>query len=262
MSQQLSPADRAKFCSARAALQAVEDGMRLGLGTGSTANWFVRLLAERVRTAGLKVQAAATSDRTADLASRLGLTVSSLDDIGWLDLTVDGADEVNPPLNLIKGGGGAHLREKIVASASDRMIVIADDGKMVEQLGAFPLPVEVVPFAWKTTRDVVSEILDDLSMGGANATLRMSESAPFLTDQNNYILDLHLHRIPDEVVLDEELNAVPGVVEHGLFIDIAEEVLVGYPSGEVRRVDSTGASADVVFDDGLDEEGFLADLRD
>ncbi|MEL6679120.1 MAG: ribose-5-phosphate isomerase RpiA [Pseudomonadota bacterium] len=262
MPNPLPPADRAKFCASRAALMEVEDGMRVGLGTGSTANWFVRLLAERVRTEGLKVSAAATSDRTAELATKLGLTITPLDDIGWLDLTVDGADEVNPALNLIKGGGGAHLREKIVATASDRMVVIADDGKMVDRLGAFPLPVEVVPFGWKTTRDLIGEILEELDMGAANATLRMSESAPFLTDQNNYVLDLHVHAIPDEVALDEELNSVPGIVEHGLFIDIAEQVFVGHPSGEVRKVEASGDTSPVVFTDRLDEDAFLSGLQD
>ena len=152
--------------------------------------------------------------------------------------------------------------DDLVLVMPDRMVVIADDGKMVDRLGAFPLPVEVVPFGWKTTRDLIGEILEELDMGAANATLRMSESAPFLTDQNNYVLDLHVHAIPDEVALDEELNSVPGIVEHGLFIDIAEQAFGGHPSGEVRKVEASGDTGSVVFTDRLDEDAFLSGLQD
>lgn len=150
-----SQPDPAKLAASRAAVALVQDGMKLGLGTGSTASIMVEVLAERARTEGLSLRCAATSKATAELAARLGLRVESLDDIGWLDLTIDGADEVDPDLSLIKGGGGAHLREKIVARASDRMVVIADPGKVVDRLGAFHLPVEVVPFGFDATRVLI-----------------------------------------------------------------------------------------------------------
>ena len=143
MTAQLSPIDKAKFVAAKRAVDYVEDGMRIGLGTGSTAAWMVRCLGELVRDEGIKVTGVATSTRTADLARQVGVPISTLDEVKWLDLTIDGADEYDPQLNLIKGGGGALLQEKIVATASDQMIVIADATKQVETLGAFPLPIEV-----------------------------------------------------------------------------------------------------------------------
>src|SRR5690606_8634021 len=159
MSLTLTPIDRAKFVAARRAVDLVEDGMKLGLGTASTAAWLVRCLAERVREEGRRVCCVATATRTAALARDLGLVVVGLDQVGWLDLTVDGADEFDADLNLIKGGGGAHLMEKIVATASDRMVVITDATKEVRTLGAFPLPVEVVPFGWQASRLLIEELL-------------------------------------------------------------------------------------------------------
>jgi ribose 5-phosphate isomerase A len=159
MAADLSPIDQAKFVAARRSVDFVESGMKLGLGTGSTAAWMVRCLAERVREEGLSVTCVATSSRTADLARHLGLKVVGLDETKWLDLTIDGADEFDANLNLIKGGGAALLQEKIVATASDRMIVIADAAKEVAQLGAFPLPVEVIPFGWQTTKALIEETL-------------------------------------------------------------------------------------------------------
>lgn len=232
MSDTIAQEDRAKYASAAAALTHVEDGMRVGLGTGSTANFFVRLLAERVRADGLDVTCVPTSSRTRNLAEQLGLTVTSLDEIGWLDVTVDGADEYDPDLNLIKGGGGALLQEKIVATASDRMVVIADDTKAVPQLGAFPLPVEIVKFGWETTKAIIDDTLQDFDVGGRLVTLRLSQEKPYITDEGHYILDLHLHRIAAPEILGPALNQIPGVVETGLFIDIADVVAVGYPSGE------------------------------
>ena len=146
MAGELSPIDTAKFVAAKRAVEFVEDGMKVGLGTGSTAAWMVRCLGELVREEGLKVVGVPTSTRTAELASKVGVKTVSLDEAKWLDLTIDGADEFDPDLNLIKGGGGALLQEKIVATASDRMVVISDTTKKVEHLGAFPLPVEVIPF--------------------------------------------------------------------------------------------------------------------
>ena len=230
---ELSPTDTAKNAAAIAAVALVQDGMRLGLGTGSTAVFMVRRLAERVQAEGLQMRYAATSQATADLAESLGLKIEALDDIGWLDMTLDGADEVNPDLNLIKGGGAALLREKIVAFASDRMVVMADGGKVVETLGAFLLPVEVIPFGWQTTRQLVLRVLADLDLADRAVVRRMRDGAPVLTDEGNYILDLALEAIPDPAALSVSLNALPGVVENGLFLGICDLAIIGKPDGSV-----------------------------
>lgn len=234
MTNQLSPIDQAKMIAARRAADYIEDGMRVGLGTGSTAAWMVRRVGERVRDEGLKVIGVPTSSRTAELARELGITIASLDDAGWLDLTIDGADEVDPAMNLIKGGGGAHLQEKVVASASDRMIVIADAAKEVQQLGAFPLPVEVLAFGMTTTRKLLAEMLEGQGVLGRDIALRMAGDAPLVTDEGNHILDLHLKRIDDPQSLALSLNQIPGVVENGLFINICDIVVVGDGSGRIR----------------------------
>lgn len=230
---ELSPTDTAKNAAAIAAVALVQDGMRLGLGTGSTAVFMVRRLAERVQAEGLQMRYAATSQATADLAESLGLKIEALDDIGWLDMTLDGADEVDPDLNLIKGGGAALLREKIVACASDRMVVMADGGKVVETLGAFMLPVEVIPFGWQTTRQLVLRVLADLDLADRAVVRRMRDGAPVLTDEGNYILDLALEAIPDPAALSVALNALPGVVENGLFLGICDLAIIGKPDGSV-----------------------------
>lgn len=230
---ELSPTDTAKNAAAIAAVALVQDGMRLGLGTGSTAVFMVRRLAERVQAEGLQMRYAATSQATADLAESLGLKIEALDDIGWLDMTLDGADEVDPDLNLIKGGGAALLREKIVACASDRMVVMADGGKVVETLGAFLLPVEVIPFGWQTTRQLVLRVLADLDLADRAVVRRMRDGAPVLTDEGNYILDLALEAIPDPAALSVALNALPGVVENGLFLGICDLAIIGKPDGSV-----------------------------
>ncbi len=233
----LSPSDSAKFAAASRALSYVEDGMRLGLGTGSTAAFFVRLLGERAQRESMELTCVPTSTRTADLARKLGLNVTTLDKAGWLDLTIDGADEIDGEFNLIKGGGGALLQEKIVATASDRMLVITDDSKQVESLGAFPLPVEVIKFGWETTKAIVEETLQGADVSGDSVTLRISQEAPYVTDEGHFILDLHLNKIGDPEKLASQLLHIPGVVETGLFIDIADAVSVGYASGEARLVD-------------------------
>ena len=230
---ELSPTDTAKNAAAIAAVALVQDGMRLGLGTGSTAAFMVRRLAERVQAEGLQMRYAATSQATADLAESLGLKIEALDDIGWLDMTLDGADEVDPDLNLIKGGGAALLREKIVACASDRMVVMADGRKVVETLGAFLLPVEVIPFGWQTTRQLVLRVLADLDLADRAVVRRMRDGAPVLTDEGNYILDLALEAIPDPAALSVSLNALPGVVENGLFLGICDLAIIGKPDGSV-----------------------------
>ena len=234
MDEKISPADRAKHACAQRAIEFVENGMRLGLGTGSTAAIMVRLLAEKARLEKMDLTCVPTSSRTRDLAASLGLKVTTLDDVGWLDLTIDGADEFDPKLNLIKGGGGALLQEKIVATASDRMLVISDDTKAVNTLGAFPLPVEVVKFGWETTKAIIEDALSEHDVDGMQVSLRLSREAPYITDEGHYILDLHLHRIGAPEALATGLNMIPGVVETGLFIDIADAVSVGYPSGESR----------------------------
>ena len=213
MSGELSPIDKAKFVAAKRAADYVEDGMRVGLGTGSTAAWLVRCLGEQVRDGGLRIKGVPTSTRTADLARDVGIEVISLDEAKWLDLTIDGADEFDSHLNLIKGGGGALLQEKIVATASDQMIVIADAAKEVEHLGAFPLPIELIPFGWLTTQALVEETLISMDVLGRSSTLRMNGERPFVTDEGNYILDLHLQHIGNARQLALALNQMPGVVE-------------------------------------------------
>ncbi|WP_440983554.1 ribose-5-phosphate isomerase RpiA [Shinella sumterensis] len=218
-----------KIKAAEAALAHVEDGMRLGIGTGSTAEEFVRLLAEKV-AGGLSVEGVPTSERTARLCLELGVPLKSLDELPELDLTIDGADEVDGRLRLIKGGGGALLREKIVACASRRMIVIADESKVVETLGAFKLPIEVNPFGLVATRIAIEKLATRLGLSGA-IDLRASGDGTFTTDGGHYILDASFGRIPDADALARNLNDIPGVVEHGLFINIASLAVIAGPAG-------------------------------
>ncbi len=203
--------------------------MKLGLGTGRTADHFVRLLAERVR-GGLDVVGVPTSERTAALAVAEGVALTTLDAEPVLDLVVDGADEVDGELRLIKGGGGALLREKIVASAGKRMVVIAEAAKFVATLGAFPLPVEIVPFGAGATHLHVEGVLARLGLGG-DIVMRAGEGQPYMTDNGNRILDLKLGRIPDPEALAAALNAIPGVVEHGLFIGLATTAIIAGVDG-------------------------------
>ncbi|WP_299962832.1 ribose-5-phosphate isomerase RpiA [uncultured Roseobacter sp.] len=252
MPPDLSPIDHAKYVCARRAADMVETGMRVGLGTGSTAVFLVKRLGERVREEGLRIRAVPTSTRTAELAREEGIEVVSLDAAKWLDLTIDGADEFDPQLALIKGGGGALLQEKIVATASDRMVVIADRGKVVDTLGAFPLPIEVIPFGWQTTRTLVEEMLMSMDVQGRSGKLRTAGEAPFRTDESNYILDFELGRIGAPAHLALALNQIPGVVENGLFVDICDEVIIGYGDGrtEVRaRAAAEGGETGSLFAD-------------
>lgn len=241
----LSPIDKAKFVAAKKASEYVEDGMRVGLGTGSTAAWMVRCVGELVQEHGLRIVGVPTSTRTAELARDVGIKIVSLDEAKWLDLTIDGADEFDGDFGLIKGGGGALLQEKIVATASDQMIVITDAAKEVENLGAFPLPIEVIPFGWQTSKALVEEMLISMDVLGQQASLRMDGDAPFITDEGNHILDLHLKRIGKPRDLAMVLNQVPGVVENGLFIDICDKVVIGYGDGKVEVRDiHEGASSE------------------
>jgi ribose 5-phosphate isomerase A len=204
--------------------------MRLGLGTGSTAALFVEALGRRV-AAGLDVVGVPTSEATRLQATALGIRLATLDEVAELDLTIDGADEIDPALDLIKGGGGALLREKIVAAASRRMVVVADGSKQVEALGRFPLPVEIVPFGAETTRRRIAALLDDLALP-VDLRLRSGpDNRPFLTDGGHLILDLHLGRVPAAAQLASALKATLGVVEHGLFVGMAAGALIGTEHG-------------------------------
>jgi ribose 5-phosphate isomerase A len=222
-------AKQMKIIAAAEALKYVEDGMRLGIGTGSTAEEFVRLLAEKVEQ-GFKVRGVPTSERTARLCLELGVPLNSLDELPELDLTIDGADEVDGQLRLVKGGGGALLREKIVAAASQRMIVIADESKVVETLGAFPLPIEVNPFGMTATRIAIERLATRLGLSG-EIRPRSSGDGLFETDGGHYILDASFGRISDAEALASGLNAIPGVVEHGLFINLATMAIIAGPQG-------------------------------
>jgi ribose 5-phosphate isomerase A len=222
--------DDLKERAALLALDFVEDGMALGLGSGSTAAKFVDVLGRRVAD-GLRVICVPTSETTRLQAERLGIPLTTLDQLPQLDLTVDGADEIDDQLRLIKGGGGALLREKIVAAASSRMVVIADDSKLVGTLGRFPLPVEMVGFGLAATKPMV-EAIAGLAGCEGNVALRLTKSGePYLTDQGNIILDCAFGRIPEPEVLAFALKRVPGLVEHGLFLGMADVVIVAGESG-------------------------------
>ncbi|WP_122073946.1 ribose-5-phosphate isomerase RpiA [Pseudophaeobacter sp. EL27] len=262
MTGELSPIDKAKFVAAKRAAGLVEDGMRVGLGTGSTAAWLVRCLGEMVREEGLKFTAVPTSTRTAELAREVGIPVTSLDAAKWLDLTIDGADEFDNDLNLIKGGGGALLQEKIVATASDQMVVIADAGKEVENLGAFPLPVEIIPFGWQTSQALIEETLVSMDVLGRSATLRMNGDRAFVTDEGNHILDLHLNRIGNARQLALVINQIPGVVENGLFIDICDTVIIGYGDGNVEVRDINEGTVEREKLDFVESDNLFSDLSD
>ncbi|MCB1334816.1 MAG: ribose-5-phosphate isomerase RpiA [Roseivivax sp.] len=260
MTLELSPIDKAKFVAARRAADFVEDGMRVGLGTGSTAAWLVRCLGEMVRDQGLRIKGVPTSTRTAELARQVGINVITLEEARWLDVTIDGADEFDDELNLIKGGGGALLHEKIVATASDQMVVIADAAKEVEHLGAFPLPCEVIPFGWRTTQALIEETLVAMDVMGRSSVLRMNGDKPYITDEGNYIIDLKLNRIGDARQLAMVLNQMPGVVENGLFIDICDAVVIGHPDGtvEVRDINEGTVTQDRI--DIADSDNLFSDL--
>lgn len=219
-----------KRAAAAAALDFVQSGMKLGLGTGSTAEAFLDLLAPRVAD-GLEIIGVPTSQRTADKARALGIPIAELDDTAPLDLTIDGADEADRALNLIKGGGGALLREKIVASSSARMVVIADGSKLVDSLGAFALPVEVIGFGARTTIARIEAEIARLGYEAIPISLRMNGDGPFISDSGHFIFDCAFGTIIDAPALARALSDIPGVVDHGLFIDIASSLVIARPDG-------------------------------
>ncbi|MCR4404141.1 MAG: ribose-5-phosphate isomerase RpiA [Candidatus Acetothermia bacterium] len=210
------------------AVDYVQSGMAVGLGSGSTVFYAIQRLAERVR-AGLEVRCIPTSLVTERLARSLGLRLLDFSEVAELDLVIDGADEVDPNCNLVKGGGGALLREKVVAAAARRVVILVDETKLVGRLGAFPLPVEVLPFGWQVT-------LRRLERLGCRATLRERGGEPFLTDNGNFIIDCHFGEISAPAELEREIDLIPGVVESGLFLNLADLVLVGRREGIVEEI--------------------------
>ena len=234
MIDHLSLSDRSKYACALRASALVENGMKVGLGTGSTAYWLVYHFAERVRSEGLEFVGVPTSTKTREQAQSEGLKLISMDDAGRLDITIDGADEFDQSMNLIKGGGGAHLQEKIVAFGSDRMVVIADETKKVNKLGKFPLPVEVLKFGSASSQKQIEELLIAQNYRDFTVQMRMEKNKPFITDEGNYIFDLNLGEIQDPRKLCVDLNIIPGVVENGLFIDVCKAVVIGYSDGTAK----------------------------
>lgn len=218
--------DQEKQTAAQASLRFVSDGDIVGLGTGSTASYAVKFLGERVR-GGLKITGVPTSNKTKELASSLGIPLATLDQVPQIDVTIDGADEFDPQLSLIKGGGGALLHEKIVAFASRRLVIITDSSKQAPVLGKFPVPLEVITFAQTMVRRKVEAL-------GASVTLRMAGNAPFLTDEGHHILDCYFGSIPDVPALARKLSDMPGIVEHGLFVHMASVVLMARGSEVVE----------------------------
>ena len=218
-----------KILAAQKAFEYVEDGMKLGLGTGSTADEFTKILSDNVKN-GLDIICVPTSENTKNLAESLNIPLASLENLNFLDLTVDGADEVDDNLSLLKGGGGALLREKIIAFNSKKMIVIADDTKKVSKLGEFRLPIELIKFEHKITINRVLEKLENIGYPGT-AELRVINGNPFTTDSENLIYDLSIGLIEEPDIIDNLLNSVPGVVENGLFVDMANIVIIGEQNG-------------------------------
>jgi ribose 5-phosphate isomerase A len=225
--------DQEKEGAARASLRFVKDGQVVGLGTGSTAAYFIQLLGEQVKN-GLRIRGIPSSDRSREQAASLGIPLTTLDECQQIDVTVDGADEFDPQLRLIKGGGGALLREKIVASATRQFVIVADATKRVPVLGKFPLPVEVIKFAQALVKKKIE------ALGAQVEVRRNADGKAYLTDENNYILDCRFGQIPDADALARQLSDMPGVVEHGLFIGMASVVLLADGSNiiELQAPDS------------------------
>jgi len=220
----------AKAVAARRAVLLVKTGMTVGLGSGSTATFAIRFIGERIRSEGIRVVGVPTSNSTNALAEAEGIPLVDLTRTDGIDLTIDGADEVDACLNLIKGGGGALVREKLVAAASKQLVIICDDSKMHSSLGKFPLPVAVVPFGWHTTRERLLRICPTVSLRKLP-----NGDTPFVTDDGNLILDLHLDCIPDPGALEAAIRSIVGVVDVGLFVGLASRVVVGYSDGTCQE---------------------------
>jgi ribose 5-phosphate isomerase A len=239
----VTSAEDYKRRAAERAIALVHDGMTLGLGTGSTAVHFIDLLGQRVKD-GLRVECVPTSEATRAQAARLGIPLTDLERRPFLDLAVDGADEIDPDLRLIKGRGGALLREKIIATASDRMVVIADHSKRVATLGASPLPVEAVQFGIAATRNMIEVLAADAGCRGEVKLRLRDDGQPFVTDGGNWIVDCAFGRIDEPEALDEALKMIPGVVENGLFLGLADAAIIAGPDGLIvleRDSDDTQA---------------------
>jgi ribose 5-phosphate isomerase A len=221
--------DETKRLAAINAIKYVETGMTIGIGTGSTVYWFIQELSIKVKE-GLQCNCVPTSNATDVLAKQLGISTLALNDVAKIDVTIDGADEIDPQLQLIKGGGGALLQEKMVAAASGKLIIIADSSKLVNQLGVFPLPVEVIPYGWKQVQHTVQ------SSYNIRSALRMNENKIFITDHGHYIVDCYFSAINNPEQLTIALNMIPGVVENGLFINMAHTAVIAYEDGHVNTL--------------------------
>ena len=231
-----SPQDQAKRAAAAKAIESfLQDGMTIGLGSGTTSRFFVRILGERVKD-GLRVVGVPSSKSTGELAQEVGIPLADLNDVEQLDLTIDGADEIDAKGRMIKGGGANLLWEKIVASASRKMVAIVDESKKVQRLGRFPLPIEVVPFAWRSTERHLQNLFKRNGYADVRIDVRGGTEKPLITDSGHYLLDCHLQAIADPESLALNLNQIPGVVEHGLFIGIATNAAVGKADGTAETI--------------------------
>jgi len=231
-----SPQDEAKRAAAAKAIESfLQDGMTIGLGSGTTSRFFVRILGERVKD-GLRVVGVPSSKSTGELAQEVGIPLADLNDVEQLDLTIDGADEIDAKGRMIKGGGANLLWEKIVASASRKMVAIVDESKKVQRLGRFPLPIEVVPFAWRSTERHLQNLFKRNGYADVRIDVRGGTEKPLITDSGHYLLDCHLQAIADPESLALNLNQIPGVVEHGLFIGIATDAAVGQADGTAETI--------------------------
>ena len=222
--------------AANEAVKLVQNNMILGLGTGSTANWFIKILAQKLKKENLNVKCVCTSNETKFLAKKEGLFVVELNTVPKIDLTVDGADEFDKQKNLIKGGGGALLKEKIVASNSKKFVIIADETKSKKKLGEFPLPIEIVQFGCQKTYDQINETLKSLKFDDFNICFRMKNGMKFLTDEGHFIVDIYLSEIQDPINLQNNIISIPGVVETGLFLKMADEIIIGMQNKKIFRI--------------------------
>lgn len=230
----VSDADRGKFAAVKSAADLIHDEMTVGLGTGTTSELFIRYLGNRIREKNLKIKAIPTSVRTEQLARSVGIAVFDIDDLDTIDICVDGADEILSRECVLKGGGGALLREKIVAIEAQEVVIIADNSKLVNSLGCFPIPIEVTPFGCMKTRRNICEFLNQNLVEYSSLSLRRVDDVPFVTDEGNYILDLYISKTKQTKAIETSIEAPSGVVDHGLFIDIVNQIHIGCSDGCVQ----------------------------